>query len=375
MATPEVTVTLLEQRRARAEQVAATLLYEGYLLYPYRASSAKNRSRWTFGSLYPHSVSGEPHRLQVQCLLRAPEGSALAVRVRFLQVMQCGAVQRALEREAGMGRFRFEAGSEGEGEAPGEYLAIEGELRVRRERLDAATERVCVEVENLSCIEPGVTRERAALVAFASTHLLLEAPEGRFVSSIDPPRELQAAAAACRNEGAWPVLIGSESDSQVMLASPIILYDDPQVAPESPGALYDATEIDEILSLRVLTLTDGEKREAARFDERARRLIERTESLTPAQWEALHGAFRDPEGARAGMRVGQRVRIHPSRRADVMDIMLAGKTAIIEAIEQDYERRTHVAVALEDDPGRDLGFERMPGHRFFFSPEELEPLA
>lgn len=371
MAGPEFDEAMLAQRRARAEQVAATLLYEGYLLYPYRASSAKNRSRWTFGSLYPRVVSGEPHRLQVQCLLRVAEDSELSVRVRFLQVMQCGSVQRALEREAQVGRFRFEAGRQGEGDSQGEYRTIQGELRLHRERLDAEIERICVEVENLSEIERPVTREEAALVAFASTHVLLEAPAGHFVSSIDPPAELQAAAAACRNEGAWPVLIGSERDSPVMLASPIILYDDPQVAPESPGALYDATEIDEILSLRVLTLTDAEKREAALFDERARRLIERTESLTPAQWEALHGAFRHP----SGMQVGQRVRIHPRRRADVMDVMLAGKTAIVEAVEQDYERRTHVAVALEDDPGRDLGFERMPGHRFFFSPEELEPLS
>ncbi len=77
----------------------------------------------------------------------------------------------------------------------------------------------------------------------------------------------------------------------------------------------------------------------------------------------------------AEVRSGDRVRLWPQRRADIFDRELAGKIAIVEAIEEDFEGNVHLAVVLEEDPGRDLGMIRQPGHRFFYSPEEVEPLA
>ena len=110
--------------------------------------------------------------------------------------------------------------------------------------------------------------------------------------SVDPPPDLQTFASACHSSGLWPVLVGESGTSDMLLCSPIILYDYPQIAPESPGDLFDATEIDEILSLRILTLTDEEKREMRTSDERARAILERTESLSPEHWSRLHGAVR-----------------------------------------------------------------------------------
>ena len=75
------------------------------------------------------------------------------------------------------------------------------------------------------------------------------------------------------------------------------------------------------------------------------------------------------------LRTGDRVRLWPQKSADIMDVALKGKVAILEAIESDFDNQIHLAVVLEDDPGRDLGMLRQPGHRFFFSPEEVEPLA
>ena len=75
------------------------------------------------------------------------------------------------------------------------------------------------------------------------------------------------------------------------------------------------------------------------------------------------------------VRAGDRVRLRPQKTADIMDMALKGKIAIVEAIECDYDNNVHLAVVLEDDPGRDLGMLRQPGHRFFFSPQEVEPLA
>jgi hypothetical protein len=77
----------------------------------------------------------------------------------------------------------------------------------------------------------------------------------------------------------------------------------------------------------------------------------------------------------AEVRAGDRVRLRPRGRADILDLALAGKTATVEAIEQDFDGRTYLAVTVDDDPGRDLGALRQPGHRFFFSPEEVEPLS
>jgi hypothetical protein len=77
----------------------------------------------------------------------------------------------------------------------------------------------------------------------------------------------------------------------------------------------------------------------------------------------------------AEVRPGDRVRLRPRGRADILDLVLAGKTATVEAIEQDFDGRVYLAVTVDDDPGKDLGALRQPGHRFFFSPEEVEPLT
>jgi hypothetical protein len=198
--------------------------------------------------------------------------------------------------------------------------------------------------------------------------------DGAFVSLMDPPAELRDPARACENIGTWPVLAGPETQRRMMLSSPIILYDYPRIAPESPGNLFDSTEIDEILSLRILTLTDEEKREMAGAGEQAQALLDRTESLTPADWGRLHGALRRPHQDPTGLKPGDRVRLRPRRRADIMDVVLKDKVAIIEAIEHDFEDRIHVAVTVLDDPGREFGLDRMPGHRFFFAQDEVELL-
>ena len=183
-----------------------------------------------------------------------------------------------------------------------------------------------------------------------------------------------------------------------MLASPIILYDHPAIAPESPGDLFDGTEIDEILTLRILAMTDAEKREMASVDARARALLERTHALTAEDMARLHGVMRDHPSQASQIEpltgrnhekprlvslletgrslcVGARVRLRPKSGGDIMDIALKDKIAVVEAIERDFEDRVHVAVTLIDDPGRDLGAAGFPGHRFFFSQEEIEPLA
>lgn len=114
--------------------------------------------------------------------------------------------------------------------------------------------------------------------------------QGEFLSLLDFPDGLADLVTQCKNFGTWPVLVGDNAD--MMLSSPIILYDHPQIAPESAGNLFDSTEIDEILSLRILTLSDEEKREIRESDDRARAILERTENMPQEQMMKLHGVLR-----------------------------------------------------------------------------------
>jgi hydrogenase maturation protease len=137
-----------------------------------------------------------------------------------------------------------------------------------------------------------VSRDQALARSLVSAHTILEVRGGEFVSLVDPPEAYRSYAGACQNLGTWPVLVGEQGERDTMLSSPIILYDYPLIAPESPGDLFDGAEIDEILSLRILTMTEEEKREMRQSDDRARHILERTETLPEGHFAKLHGVLR-----------------------------------------------------------------------------------
>ena len=287
---------------------------------------------------------------------------------------------------------------DGNGKIPAMLLrrceALAGSVEVKVESIDKIAAKITVRILNRTPVpKPDLDNQDAIITrSFTSTHTILHAEGGEFVSSLDPVPEY-AVGADCRNIGSWPVLVGDEKENErdAMLSSPIILYDYPKIAPESAGDLHDGTEIDEILTLRVQTMTDAEKDEMRRVDEAARRILERTEGLSGDDLLKMHGAMRDVRMSGEDffnpatrlqsytvqgveLKAGDRVRIRPKKRADVMDIALAGKIAIIEAVEQDVENEVHFALVLEDDPGRELGLMRQPGHRFFYGADEVEPI-
>ena len=333
------------------EKVANAVLYEGYLLYPYTASAVKNQQRWNFGVLYPPGA-GDTSEMQTEVLVKGSE-SKVTVNVRFLQEGRDGTIER---RVNGGQEFSFTGAAD-----------VRGAVDVVVTPVADALCRVTVRIRNLTA-GPNIPSR-----CMLSTHTILTVENGEFVSLMDPPPEFRDAAATCRNVGTWPVLAGVEGERNVMLSSPIILYDYPQIAAESPGDLFDSTEIDEILSLRIMTLSDEEKAEIRAGDEHARRILERTESLPPEQFMKLHGALRGLNRPKE-FRAGEKVTLRPHRRADIFDIALAGKIGVIEAVEHDFDGRVQLAIVLDDDPGRDLGMMRQPGHRFFFTPEEVEPI-
>jgi hydrogenase maturation protease len=177
-----------------------------------------------------------------------------------------------------------------------EREAVKGVVEASAVPVDEGLFRLSLRVTNRTpCDGAGCPdRDAALLRSFASTHAVLDARPGGFVSLTDPPERWRAAADGCRNIGVWPVLVGEEGETSTVLASPIILPDYPRVAPESPGDFFDGTEIDEMLTLRILTLTDEEKHAMASVDGRAAALLARTEATAREQLLGLHGTFRHP---------------------------------------------------------------------------------
>jgi hypothetical protein len=377
--------------QALIDRIAQAMLYEGYLLYPYRRST-KNQQRWTFGGIFPPGYPGESSETQTQLLLRAGTRSRLTITLRFLQAFDKGEPpsdgwQEAIERSVRIDDVALDDLTQNPRGMNFHFKPVDGVMEVFAERYGNDLVRITVKISNVSHLQAqSPSRTEASKHAMLSAHVVATASDGQFISLIDPPPDCVDAGKACKNTRLWPVLVGNPGETDTVLAVPLILYDYPQIAPESPGDLFDGTEIDEILSLRIMTLTDEEKREAAALDDRAARLIERTLSLAREQLMRLHGAMRQPHKieavhiADAELRVGDQVRLRPRMKgrqqgADAFDIILDGKSATIAAIEQDYENRIHLAVTIDDDPGADIGAAGKIGHRFFFGPDEVEPIA
>lgn len=320
-------------------EIADAILYEGYLLYPYRHSSVKNRQRWTFGVVYPQAYSktqrsNEPWQMRTECLVSGlAEKASLDVTMRFLHLLM--RTSEATEAYKQNGHPEYEAWEEGRGREvaalnlslheliaqpkqvaisfPAEHLveeasteatstvrnqkAIAGMMTISVEQVQEQLFKLSVVIENTTPLESAentrTLRNQVLLQAFVSTHTILQVQQGTFISLLDPPDALINIAKVCKNEHTWPVLIGHTGEQNAMLSSPIILYDYPQIAPESIGTLFDGTEIDEILTLRIMTLTDEEKQEMRRADSRANALLERTESMTANDLMKLHGVIRD----------------------------------------------------------------------------------
>jgi hypothetical protein len=466
-----------------ARRVADAILYEGYLLYPYRGSAQKNQVRFQFGVLMPPAYCeadpSENSAFQTECLLEGADDAQVLVTVRFLQLQhrivqevpadggeprdvpslevdgtEYTSWQEAAERQqqatatvgALLGKDRnlefhigsgestedlTDAGGRRAGRLIRRWAALDGRIQLSAARVAGpyGALRLRLRVENRADPEvPPGTRDEALGHALIAAHALIGVPGGAFLSQTDPPEWAAAEVAACTNIGTWPVLAGPAECRDLILSSPVILYDHPEVAAESAGDLFDATEIDEILTLRTLALTDAEKREARATDPRAAQLMDRMDNMPPEMLERMHGAIRylksvpghaapphpppepglpaglddllgdpilnrpqvpwwDPGADTSvspetdhviidGVRVarGSKVMMRPgSRRADAQDLFLAGRPAVVEAVLHDVDGLVHVAVTPDDDPAADL--QRSHGRFLYFAPDEIEPIG
>jgi hypothetical protein len=301
------------------EQIADAVLYEGYILYPYRPSAMKNRQRFNFGVLYPREYcdlqsGSDCWEMRSECLVVGSASTTIEVKVRFLQMVvgqQMGSHytwQEGRERDVSTPPCSLESIAALTCRRPFVFIGaedaetLEGELELTALHLDESLFRLTLSVRNVARLDgaDSLSRDQALLRSLVSVHSILNAVGGDFVSSLDPPEHLKPAVAGCHNIGCWPVLVGDQGQRDLVLSAPIILYDYPQIASESPGDLFDGTEIDEILALRILTLTDAEQLEVKNGDDRARRILERTEMLPLEHFQKLHGVLRglrtNPEG-------------------------------------------------------------------------------
>jgi hypothetical protein len=354
------------------KQIADAVLYEGYLLYPYRTSALKNSQRWLFGRLYPRAYSeADSWFMQIECLVLGRSETLLDLRVRFLQLTQ---PQMSVERELIITDVPLGELLSGPKSIPFAFTPVGGIVELSAGLARGDCFKLCARVLNQTPWQNEDRNDTDALLRHTlfSAHAILAVRQGQFVSLLDPPDSLGVLVAGCRNVATWPVLVGNEGERDMMLAAPIILYDYPRVAPESPGDSFDGTEVDELLTLRILTLTEEEKREVRATDARAGALLDRAEGLTPEQRLRLHGTVRRTSPS---FRPGMRIRLRPRGRADAMDVVLAGKTATVVTVERDLDDRLFLGVTVDDDPGQDFGVQGKPGHRFFFRVEEVEPLV
>ncbi|HEX3724688.1 MAG TPA: hypothetical protein VHV08_00530 [Pirellulales bacterium] len=319
---------------AKLDCIVQSVLYEGYLLYPYRQAT-KNVKRWTFGSIYPRESrevrdGAERCQTRARCLVVGPAHAQLAAEIRFLhlierrstseQEMAAPCWHECIER-----RVPIELRDLGQLSAAGyrqpfqfpqarwsepadrssepavvarRQAGLQGlvEIKATAPAPDVHLLSITISNESSSAVEatarPCAQGEDALLQSLASAHLVLGVQGGEFVSRFDPPDAYRDLLQTDPGDGLWPVLVGEEGQRHTLLCSPIILYDYPGLAPESAGDFFDATEIDEMLTLRIMTLADDEKRAMAALDARGRALLDRTQNMAERQLAQLHGAMR-----------------------------------------------------------------------------------
>jgi hypothetical protein len=367
-----------------AREIADAVLYEGYLLYPYRASARKNQSqnRWQFGVLVPPSYAaaghGEHASSLTQCLVEPEADTVLHLRLRFLQLQHrsggTGVVpdyDEAVEREVDA-VVHLDDLLESQQDIPVampaavETESVDGE-QVSRERWELqgvlrlsarvlpgpyGVAELTVETINTSgWDEPGADRNAALRRSLIAAHTLLAVTDGEFVPLLDPPEWARPAAAACRTERAWPVMLGEEGRCDMLLLTPIILSDYPSIAPESVGELGAAKREPDPIE----TITTPR---APWWDPGA------DASVDPDTDSVMVNGVAVAKGSQVVLRPGR-------RRADAQDMFLAGRVATVAAVLLDVDGETHVAVTLDDDPGTDMALAQ--GRFRYFAPDEIEP--
>jgi hypothetical protein len=357
------------------EELANSLLYEGYALYPYTPGATKNATPTPFGIVYPPVYAAECpgafDHARLECVAEPAPGATLMATVHYLRATGQG--HEAVEHRVEIGPIPV--GERDTAKLEGGRLTLRSGCPTE----GRTTVRCCV--HNLREVPRGLSRSEVLRSSIISTQIVLRISRGRFLSPLETGAE---------SVNTYPVLTGEADDA--VLGTTIVLPDHPQLAPESRGGLFDSTEIEEALLLHVQTLSDAERAEIERADPAVRDMVARAAAATPEDIMALHGrvTVRDPvsnappepppglpdptagepEATVDGRRFvrGGHVVLRPAPEADLHARMLAGRTATVERILVDVDGKVHLGVTIDDDPGQEL-LRETGRYLYFFAPE------
>jgi hydrogenase maturation protease len=329
------------------ENLTKTLLYEGYALYPYHRSAAKNQKPIPFGVVFPklyNDYNQYAHsKMQTECIVTGSYDLALSITIRFLHLKKIELFQRVASDENYIPAYDLTIGNkfyqtgwqtierkistgdllisdlikqkklipfEFDKTCNTEYLPDEEKI-VTAKQIDTVSEingivnigaapveniqnafKVTVTITNNTAIEKAesTTRDEALSQSFLSTHTILQSPNGEFISHQNPGINWKTIIEQCENISAWPILI--DEGNTTLLASPIVLYDYPKINPQSPGDLFDSTEIEEALLLHVAVLSDEEKKRIAQTDEKLKAMLEKVHNVTPEDLINFHSGLK-----------------------------------------------------------------------------------
>jgi len=387
-------------------ELAETLLMEGYALYPYTPGASKNSTPTPFGIVYPPAYAVDSPttydhlRLQVIAEVDDPQTATLAIEVLFLEPSgpRHEAAKRRIELPATtLAQLEVEPVT-----VPFAFEHVQGRVRMTAQAFGAGLVRVTSCVHNTTEVAEGLDRPGALRSSLLSTHVMARIAgvggvgSPRLLSPTAPPEHAVTANMACANVNTFPVLASREDD--VVLGAAIVLPDHPQLAPESRGDLFDGTEIEEALLLHVLALSDGEVDAIAEQDPAIREMVRRAAATTPEEFAKLRGriTIKDvvpdapPRETLMGMptfgeelrgeqqvhvsgvtyRLGDHVRLRPETGRNAQDHLLDGRSATIERIYIDYSEIVHLCVTIDEDPGQVLM--RDIGRYLYFKPDEVE---
>ncbi|MEP6513945.1 MAG: hypothetical protein ABJA79_08750 [Parafilimonas sp.] len=334
------------------ENLTRTLLYEGYALYPYHRSAVKNQKPIPFGVVFPRDYNAHNEHarsnMQTQCIIDGSDDSLININVRFLHLKKIELLEHIAPEENAGNDFipvfnltvkdkSYQAGwqtierkiTAGDLQIAQlirhkEVISIGFDKMFERKNIYADSDtiaakqinnvseikgtviiaaalvenmqnvfRITVNISNTTPVADAevVTRDEVLSQSFLSTHIVLQTRNAAFISHQSPGEKWEAAIAGCENINTWPILI-DENDT-TLLSSPIILYDHPQINPQSSGDLFDSTEIEEALLLHVNLLSDEEKKRIAQSDEKLQAMLSKVSQVTLEELINFHSGLKE----------------------------------------------------------------------------------
>ena len=285
----------------KIEKIADAILYEGYNLFPFRKSSLKNQKRFNFGIVSPkcwaENRTNNAFFQQTEVLIFSKDRDFnISMKIRFLQVEDKkydwqNVLPRSIEVNFNFAEIldtqhkkSFKFSSENN------FRKIHGEIKTFATRIHKNLFKISLVLINKTESENS-SENQILPSSFISAHSILQIGKGKFISLRETQKEFESPAGTCKNIGVFPVLAGEKNKQNSVLSSPIILYDFPEVSENSFADFFDGTEIDELMVLSILALSDAEQEEIRKTDEKAAKILDKLDKIDARDLLKLHASM------------------------------------------------------------------------------------